>query len=48
MGTDKPSQAPRFKEQKSKELEQDEARLADLKKFELDLENSLNNNGEQA
>jgi hypothetical protein len=31
----------RFKEQKSKELEQDEARLADLKKFELDLENSL-------
>ena len=31
----------RFKEQKSKELEQDEARLADLKKFELDLETSL-------
>jgi len=31
----------RFKEQKSKELEQDEARLADLKKFEIDLENSL-------
>jgi len=31
----------RFKEQKSKELEQDEARLADIKKFELDLETSL-------
>ena len=31
----------KFKEQKSKELEQDEARLADLKKFEMDLENSL-------
>jgi hypothetical protein len=31
----------RFKEQKSKELEQDEARLVDLKKFEIDLENSL-------
>jgi archaellum component FlaC len=31
----------KFKEQKSKEIEQDEIRLADLKKFELDLENSL-------
>jgi hypothetical protein len=31
----------RFKDQKSKELEQDEARLADLKKFELDLDTSL-------
>jgi hypothetical protein len=31
----------RFKEQKSKELEQDEARITDLKKFELDLESSL-------
>jgi hypothetical protein len=31
----------RFKEQKSKELEQDEARINDLKKFELDLESSL-------
>jgi hypothetical protein len=31
----------RFKEQKSKELEQDEARLADIKKFEMDLETSL-------
>ena len=31
----------RFKEQKSKELEQDEARMTDLKKFELDLESSL-------
>ncbi len=31
----------KFKEQNSKELELDEARLADLKKFELDLENSL-------
>ena len=31
----------KFKEQKSKELEQDEARLTDLKKFEIDLENSL-------
>ena len=31
----------KFKEQKSKELDQDEARLADLKKFEIDLENSL-------
>ena len=31
----------KFKEQKSKELEQDETRLADLKKFEMDLENSL-------
>ena len=31
----------KFKEQKSRELEQDESRLADLKKFELDLENSL-------
>jgi hypothetical protein len=31
----------KFKEQKSGELEQDEARLADLKKFEMDLENSL-------
>ena len=31
----------KFKEQKSKELEQDEARLADLKKFEINLENSL-------
>ncbi len=33
----------RFKEQKSKELEQDEARINDLKKFELDLESSLTN-----
>jgi len=33
----------RFKEQKSQELEQDEARLADLKKSELDLETSLTN-----
>ena len=31
----------RFKEQKSKELEQDEARITDLKKFEMDLESSL-------
>ena len=31
----------RFKEQKSKELEQDEVRINDLKKFELDLESSL-------
>jgi cell shape-determining protein MreC len=31
----------RFKEQKSKELEQDEARINDLKKFEMDLESSL-------
>jgi hypothetical protein len=31
----------RFKEQISKELEQDEARITDLKKFELDLESSL-------
>jgi len=31
----------KFKEQKSRELDQDEARLADLKKFEIDLENSL-------
>jgi hypothetical protein len=31
----------KFKEQKSKELELDETRLADLQKFELDLENSL-------
>ncbi len=33
----------RFKEQKSKELEQDEVRINDLKKFELDLESSLTN-----
>ena len=31
----------KFKEQKSKELEQDEVRINDLKKFELDLESSL-------
>ena len=31
----------KFKEQKSKELEQDEARITDLKKFEIDLESSL-------
>jgi hypothetical protein len=31
----------KFKEQKSRELELDETRLADLKKFEIDLENSL-------
>jgi len=31
----------KFKEQKSKELEQDEARITDLKKFEMDLESSL-------
>ena len=30
-----------FKEQKYKELEQDEARLADLKKFEADMQDSL-------
>jgi hypothetical protein len=35
------SKLQRFKDQKSKELEQDEARLADLKKFELDLDTSL-------
>jgi hypothetical protein len=31
----------RFKEQKSGELEQDETRLDELKKFDTDLENSL-------
>jgi len=35
------SKLQKFKEQKSRELEQDEARLTDLKKFEIDLENSL-------
>ena len=35
------SRLQRFKDQKSKELEQDEARLTDLKKFELDLDTSL-------
>ena len=34
-------QLQKFKEQKYKELEQDEARLADLRKFEADMQNSL-------
>jgi hypothetical protein len=35
------SKLKKFKEQKYKELEQDEARLTDLKKFESDMQDSL-------